>query len=59
MIEAGLDREIPILIGTGGGAGAEPHLTWCLEIVDEVLCDLGRRARVADIASDQDRDVLI
>ena len=59
MIEAGLDRDIPILIGTAGGAGAEPHLAWCLEIVDEVLCDLGRCARVADIASDQNRDSLI
>ena len=30
-----------------------------MEIVDEVLCDLGRRARVAEIASDQNRDALI
>ena len=30
MIEAGLDREIPVLIGTAGGAGAEPHLVWLL-----------------------------
>ena len=59
MIEAGLDLDIPILIGTAGGAGAEPHLAWCVEIVDEVLCDLGRCARVADVASDQNRDSLI
>ncbi len=30
-----------------------------MEIVDEVLCDLGRCARVAEIASDQHRDTLI
>ncbi len=59
IIKAGLEKNIPVLIGTAGGSGAKPHLQWCMEIVDEVLCDLGRRARVAEIASDQNRDALI
>ena len=59
IVKAGLEKNIPILIGTAGGSGAKPHLQWCMEIVDEVLCDLGRRARVAEIASDQNRDALI
>ena len=59
IIKAGLGKNIPVLIGTAGGSGAKPHLQWCLEIVDEVLCDLGRRARVADITSDQNRDALL
>ena len=59
IVKAGLEKNIPVLIGTAGGSGAKPHLQWCMEIVDEVLCDLGRRARVAEIASDQNRDALI
>ena len=59
MIKAALEKNIPVLIGTAGGSGAKPHLQWCMEIVDEVLCDLGRSARVAEIASDQNRDALI
>ena len=59
IIKAGLEKNIPVLIGTAGGSGAKPHLQWCMEIVDEVLCDLGRRARVAEIASDQNRDCLL
>lgn len=36
MIEAGLKNNIPVIIGTAGGSGAEPHLTWCQEIVEEI-----------------------
>ena len=58
MIQAGLEREIPVLIGTAGGCGARPHLQWCLEIIDEVLCDLNKRALVAEVASDQDQETV-
>jgi len=58
MIQAGLEREIPVLIGTAGGSGARPHLQWCLEVIDEVLCDLNRTALVAEIASDQDQETV-
>ena len=53
IIEAGLDAKIPVLIGTAGGSGAAPHLSWCLEIVNDVLVELNQTARVAHIESDQ------
>ena len=59
IIEAGLDAEIPVLIGTAGGSGAAPHLSWCLEIVNDVLVELNQTARVADIESDQTANDLI
>ena len=59
IIEAGLDAEIPVLIGTAGGAGAAPHLSWCLEIVNDVLVELNQTARVAHIESDQMANDLI
>ncbi|MEG6522427.1 acyclic terpene utilization AtuA family protein [Desulfotomaculum sp. 1211_IL3151] len=36
MIEAGLARDIPVVIGTAGGCGAEAHLQWNLEIILEL-----------------------
>jgi len=59
IIEAGLDAKIPVLIGTAGGSGAAPHLSWCLEIVNHVLVDLNQTARVAQIVSDQSSNDLI
>ena len=58
IIKAGLEK-YPRADRNCGWIRAKPHLQWCMEIVDEVLCDLGRRARVAEIASDQHRDTLI
>lgn len=55
MIEAGLKRRIPVIVGTAGGCGARPHVTETLEIVDRILHDLRRRARVAVIHSDVSR----
>ena len=59
IIEAGLDAGIPVLIGTAGGSGAAPHLSWCLEIVNDVLVELNQTARVAHIESDQTANDLI
>ena len=59
IIEAGLEAEIPVLIGTAGGSGAAPHLSWCLEIVNDVLVELNQTARVAHIESDQTANDLI
>ncbi len=58
MVEAGLNLDIPILIGTAGGSGAKPHVDWCVEIVDEVLIELNQSARVATIFADQDPTTL-
>lgn len=36
MIGAGLENDIPVIIGTAGGSGAESHLSWCEAIVREL-----------------------
>ena len=59
IIEAGLAARIPVLIGTAGGSGAAPHLSWCLEIVHDVLVELNQTARVANIVSEQRPNDLI
>ena len=59
IIGAGLDGEIPFLIGTAGESGAGLHLSRCLEIVTDVLVELNRIARAAQNVSDQSSDNLI
>ncbi|NLL43241.1 MAG: DUF1446 domain-containing protein [Firmicutes bacterium] len=59
LIEAALDRKIPLIIGTAGGSGARPHVDWNLAIIDELLEELKRTARIAVIYSDIDREFLI
>ena len=36
MIRAGVQSNIPVVVGSAGGAGARPHLDWCVEIVREI-----------------------
>lgn len=59
LIEAALERKIPLIIGTAGGSGAKPHVDWNLSIVKEVLRELNTSAEIATIYSDIDRDYLI
>ncbi len=36
MITEGVKRKIPVVIGTAGGSGARPHLSWCKDIIEEI-----------------------
>ncbi|PKM80030.1 MAG: 3-methylaspartate ammonia-lyase [Firmicutes bacterium HGW-Firmicutes-14] len=36
IIRAGRELNIPVLIGSAGGSGAEPHLMWNLDIIREI-----------------------
>lgn len=36
MIPAALKAGIPVLIGTGGGCGARPHVAIVREIIEEI-----------------------
>ena len=59
LIEAALQRKIPLIVGTAGGSGAKPHVDWNLSIVEELLVELKRTAKLAVIYSDLDREFLI
>ena len=54
MLLAGVPRKIPVVIGTCGGAGAEPHLQAVAELAREVAREEGLKFRMALIHSDQD-----
>ena len=59
MLKAGCERKIPVVIGSAGGSGAEPHLNWCLEIIREVASEAGLHFKMAVIHGELDRDFLL
>ncbi|MDL2319177.1 DUF1446 domain-containing protein [Eubacteriales bacterium OttesenSCG-928-A19] len=36
MLSAAIEHDIPVVIGTAGGSGADAHLAWCREIIEEI-----------------------
>ena len=54
MLLAVVPGSIPVVIGTCGGAGAEPHLQAVAELAREVAREKGLKFRMALIQSDQD-----
>jgi hypothetical protein len=58
MLEGILDRGIPLVVGSAGTAGAEPHVRWTSEIVAEIAAERGWHFPAAAIYSDVDADQL-
>lgn len=58
MIRAGVENKIPVVIGTAGGSGAEPHLTWCREIIEEIAKEQALHFKMAVIHAELDKGFL-
>lgn len=56
MIEAGVKNNIPVVIGTAGGSGAETHLKWCEEIVKEIAKEKKLNFKLALIHAEFTKD---
>ncbi|MHA6482152.1 acyclic terpene utilization AtuA family protein [Paenibacillus sp. strain BS8-2] len=52
MIRHGVPRGVPIIIGSAGGSGAQKHVNWTLEIIQEILADRGLEAKISIIWAD-------
>ncbi|CAM3565544.1 acyclic terpene utilization AtuA family protein [Aeromicrobium ponti] len=59
IIKKGVPRDIPIVIGSAGGAGAKPHMEWTLDIIKEILDERSLNARIAVIWSDFTQEEII
>lgn len=59
LLEAGRERGIPVIVGTSGGAGGDPHLEWQWEIVKEIARAEGLSLRVALIHAEQAPDIVL
>jgi hypothetical protein len=59
MVLAGRDRGIPVIVGTSGGSGGDPHLEWQWDILKQIAKSEGLHLRVALVhAEQQPRTVL-
>ncbi len=58
MIAAGLDLQIPVIVGTAGGSGAKAHVDWALDIVREISEELGKSFSVGVIYADIPKELV-
>ena len=59
LIAAGREAGIPVVVGTSGGAGGDPHLEWTFEILRSIVEEQGRGLRVALIHAEQSPEVVL
>ncbi len=56
MLQAGCREHVPVVIGTAGGSGAEPHLQWCREIIEEIAAEHDLHFKMALIHAEFDKE---
>jgi len=59
LIAAALDKNIPLLVGSCGGAGGKINLEWTWEIVQEIAREQGHHFKAAVIDSEPPREYLL
>src|SRR5438128_3156883 len=59
FLDAGHRAGIPVLIGSAGTAGEDGQVDWTLDIVNEIVREMGIKLRVAVIYAEQDKDALV
>lgn len=56
ILPAAIQRRIPLIIGTAGGSGGNPHLEWNLNIVREIAEKRRLKFKMAVIHAEIDKD---
>ena len=59
MIKAGVERGIPVCIGTAGGSGGEPHLDWNREIIEEIAGENDLHFTLAVIHAELPKELIL
>ena len=59
MIKAGIEHNIPVIIGSAGGSGANAHLDWNVEIVREIAREQGLSFKLGVIGAQIDKDTVL
>jgi len=59
MLREGVRRGIPVIVGSAGGAGARPHLDWCLEIVRELAREEQLQFKMGIITADVPKETVL
>src|SRR3990172_8683653 len=58
IVRGGLAVGAPVVVGSAGGSGAEVHLRWTREILEELIREEGHRVRVAYVHAELDKEFL-
>ncbi len=58
ILRGGLAGGAPVIVGSAGGSGAEVHLRWTREILEELIREERHRARVAYVHAELDKEFL-
>ncbi len=52
MLCAAMEHAVPVVIGTAGGSGADPHVAWCREIIEEIAKENNLHFKMAVIGAE-------
>lgn len=58
MIPAAIEAGIPVIIGTGGGSGARPHVAFVEDIIRQIAAEKGLTFKMAVIQSELDKELV-
>lgn len=58
ILVGGHRQNLPVIIGSAGGAGARTHVDWSMEVIEEIVREKGLSLDAAVIYADIDRDHL-
>jgi len=58
ILTGGHELEIPVIIGSAGGAGAKSHVEWSMQLIEEIVRERRLSFETAVIYADIDRDYL-
>ncbi|MDY4611012.1 MAG: acyclic terpene utilization AtuA family protein [Sphaerochaetaceae bacterium] len=59
MLKAGVPNKIPVVIGSAGGSGADAHLAWCREIIEEIAREQRLHFKLALIHAQIDKPLVL
>ncbi len=59
MIKAALAADIPVIIGTAGGSGGDPHLQWCAKIIEDIALENSLNFKMALIHAEIPKEVVL
>ncbi|MCB1741754.1 MAG: acyclic terpene utilization AtuA family protein [Gammaproteobacteria bacterium] len=59
MLEAGIAAGVPVVVGSAGGGGGEPHLDWTRELIDEIAAERNLSFDMAVIHAEQSQQDVI
>lgn len=56
MLCASTEKKIPVVIGSAGGSGADVHLEWCRQIIEEIAKEKKLSFKMAVIPCDVSKE---